>query len=42
MNILQISESETLQKHFYSENSAMTQFGMILEPYLTQAVSPKV
>jgi hypothetical protein len=32
VNILQISGSETLQKKFYSENSAMTQFRMIPEP----------
>jgi hypothetical protein len=42
MNILWISGSETLQKRFYSENSAMTQFKMIPEPYLAQDVSPKV
>jgi hypothetical protein len=41
-NILQISGSETLQKKNYSENSAMTQFRMIPEPYLTKGVSPKV
>jgi hypothetical protein len=41
-NILQISGSETLQKKKYSENSAMTQFRMIPEPYLTKDVSPKV
>jgi hypothetical protein len=34
--------SETLQKKFYSENSAMTQFRMIPEPYLTKDVSLKV
>jgi hypothetical protein len=34
--------SETLQKIFYSENSAMTHFRMIPKPYLVQAVSPKV
>jgi hypothetical protein len=42
MNILHISGFETLQKSFYNENSAMTQFKMIPEPYLTQDVSPKV
>jgi hypothetical protein len=42
LNILQSSGSETLHKRFYSENSAMTQFRMIPEPYLAQAVSPKV
>jgi hypothetical protein len=41
VNILQISGSETLQKTFYSENSAMTQFRMIPEPYLAQDVSRK-
>jgi hypothetical protein len=41
-NILQSSGSEKLQKIFYSENSAMTQFRMIPEPYLTKGVSPKV
>jgi hypothetical protein len=41
-NILQISGSETLQKIFYSENSTMTQFRMIPEPYLAKVVSPKV
>jgi hypothetical protein len=40
-NILWSSGSEMLQKHFYSENSAMTQFRMITEPYLTKGVSPK-
>jgi hypothetical protein len=42
INSLQISVSETLQKHFYSKNSAMTQFRMIPEPYLVQVISPKV
>jgi hypothetical protein len=42
LNILQISRSETLQKKFYSENSAMTQFRMIPKPYLTKVVYPKV
>jgi hypothetical protein len=36
------SGSETLQKIFYSENSAKTHFRMIPEPYLVQAISPKV
>jgi dynactin complex subunit len=42
VNILQISVSEALQKSFYRENSAMTQFRMIPEPYLVQDISPKV
>jgi hypothetical protein len=42
MNIPQISRSDMLQKKNYSENSEMTQFRMIQEPYLTQVVSPKV
>jgi hypothetical protein len=42
VNILESSGSETLHKIFYSENSAMTQFRMIPEPYLAQAVSPKL
>ena len=42
VNSLQNSGSETLQKTFYSENSAMTQFRMIREPYLAQAISLKV
>jgi hypothetical protein len=42
MNRLYISGSETLQKNIYSENYAMTQFGMIPEPYLVQVVSLKV
>jgi hypothetical protein len=42
VNILQISGPETLQKMFYSENSAMTQFMMIPKPYLAQVVSPKL
>jgi hypothetical protein len=41
-NNLWISMSETLQKKIYSENSSMTQFRMIPEPYLTKVVSPKV
>jgi hypothetical protein len=41
VNILWSSGSETLQKNFYSENSAMTQFRMIPEPYLTKVVSPE-
>jgi hypothetical protein len=36
------SGSETLQKIFYSKNSAKTHFRMIPEPYLVQAISPKV
>jgi hypothetical protein len=39
VNILQSTRSEMLHKCFYSENSAMTQFRMIPEPYLVQAVS---
>jgi hypothetical protein len=31
-----------LQKKIYSENSAMTQFRMIPEPYLTKDLSLKV
>jgi hypothetical protein len=42
VNILQISGSETLQKKVYSKNSAMTQFRMIPEPYLSQVVSPEI
>jgi hypothetical protein len=42
MNSLWSSGYETLQKKFYSKNSAMTQFRMIPEPYLAQVVSPKV
>jgi hypothetical protein len=42
VNGLRSAGSETLQKKFYSENSAMTHFRMIPEPYLVQAVSPKV
>jgi hypothetical protein len=42
MNILWSLGSETLQKSFYRENSAMTQFRMILEPYLAQVVSLNV
>jgi hypothetical protein len=42
VNSLQSSGSEMLQKCFYSENSAMTQFRMIPEPYLVQAISSKV
>jgi hypothetical protein len=42
VNVLQSVGYETLQKKFYSENSAMTHFRMIPEPYLVQAVSPKV
>ena len=42
VNFLQSSRSETLQKKNYSENSAMTRFRMIPEPYLVQVVSPKV
>jgi hypothetical protein len=38
----QISGSETLPKMFYSENSAKTHFRMIPEPYLVQAIYPKV
>jgi hypothetical protein len=38
----QSSGSETLQKIFYSENVAKTHFRMIPEPYLAQAISPKV
>jgi hypothetical protein len=41
-NILWSSTSEILQKIFYSENFAMTQFRMIPEPYFTKVVSPKV
>jgi hypothetical protein len=36
------SGSETLQKMFYSENSAKTHFQMIPEAYLVQAISPKL
>jgi hypothetical protein len=42
VNGLQRKRSETLQKMFYSENSAMTHFRIIPEPYLVQVVSPKV
>jgi hypothetical protein len=42
VNILWISGSETLQKNFYSKNSAMPQFRMIPEPYLSQDVYPKL
>ena len=42
VNYVQREGSETLQKRFYSENSSMTHFRMIPEPYLVQAVSPKV
>ena len=42
VNGLRISGSETLHKKIYSENSAMTHFRMIPEPYIVQAVSPKV
>ena len=42
VNILKISGSETLQKMYYSENSAMTHFMMIPEPYLSQAISLKL
>jgi hypothetical protein len=42
MNILRFSRSETSQKNFYSENSAMTKFRMIPEPELAQAISPKL
>jgi hypothetical protein len=42
VNNIQISGPETLHKKIYSENSAITQFRMILEPYLVQVVSPKV
>ena len=42
VNGLQRAGSETLQKFFYSENSAMTHLRMIPEPYLVEAVSPKV
>jgi hypothetical protein len=42
INGLQSSGSETLQKIFYSENFAKTHFRMIPEPYLSQAISPKV
>jgi hypothetical protein len=42
VNFLWILGSETLQKMFYSENSTMTHFRMIPEPYLVQDVSPKV
>ena len=42
VNIIWSSGSETLHKNFYSENSAMTQFRKIPEPYLVQVVSPKV
>jgi hypothetical protein len=37
-----ISGSEMLHKIFYRENSAMTHFRMIPEPYLLQDLSPKV
>jgi hypothetical protein len=33
---------ETLQNFFYSKNAAKTHFRMIPEPYLVQAISPKV
>jgi hypothetical protein len=42
VNILWILGSETLQKEFFSENSEMTHFRMIPEPYLAQDVSTKV
>jgi hypothetical protein len=42
VNILWSSGSETLQKKIYRENSPMTQFRMIPEPYLVQVVSLKV
>jgi hypothetical protein len=42
VNSLQISGSETLRKMFYRENSSMTHFRMIPEPYLVQALSLKV
>jgi hypothetical protein len=42
MNSLQNLGSETLQKMFYSENSTMTHFRMIQEPYLEQDVSMKL
>jgi hypothetical protein len=41
MNIFRILGSEMLQKTFYRENSEMTKFKMILEPYLTHAIYPK-
>ena len=42
VNGLHSSMSETLQKLFYSENSTMTHFRMIPEPYLVQAISLKL
>jgi hypothetical protein len=42
MNNLRISVSEILHKKNYSENSEMTKFRMITEPYLTQPISMKV
>jgi hypothetical protein len=42
VNGLRSAVSETLQKKFYNENSAMTHFRMIPEPYIVPAVSPKV
>jgi hypothetical protein len=41
VNFLQSSGSATLHKKIYSENSTMTHFRMIPEPYLVQVVSPK-
>jgi hypothetical protein len=38
VNILWRLGSETLQKSFYSENSAMTHFSMIPKPYLVHVV----
>ena len=42
VNSLWRSGSETLQKKNYRQNSAMTQFRMIPEPYLAHSVYPKV
>jgi hypothetical protein len=38
----QILGSEMLQKSFYRQNVAKSHFRMIPEPYLVQAISPKV
>ena len=38
----QISGSETLHKKIYSENSTMTHFRMIPEPYIVQDISLKL
>ena len=42
VNGIHIVGFEMLQKIFYRETSSMTQFKMIPEPYLVQAVSLKV